>query len=144
MKTYRTLKGGSAKQGKFIYRGQRFKFGELVTSEAEPVDGKGNSLVDCENPAFELVSDDAPARSATPLGKKTSVDFIELANNDQRTKPQIARDIKTKYEVAIDPRPIRKADLIAREHELEALKGKDAAMSTNATMTGLEAQEMLR
>jgi len=147
MKTYRTLKGGTAAgRGKFIYRGQRLKFGEIVQCDIEPTDGKGNSLVDCPDSAFELVSDDAPARNIT--GKKWEVDFDKLAAEDTRTKPQIAADIKEKYGQAIDPRPIRKSELIAQEYRLNIMKGRDAAeftlVGTNDKMTGLQAQEFVR
>lgn len=143
MALYRSLKGGTKKKGTFIYHGQRLRFGEVVSSADEPVDGKGNSLCECPTPTnraclsaksksmpcrhigFELVQDtQAPV---TSLVERTSQDFIKLAEEDSRTKPQIAKDIKEKYGVEVDHRPIRKADLLAMEYECGLLKGKDAA-----------------
>lgn len=148
MNTYRSLKGGTAKQGKFIYRGQRLHTGEIVMSDSDPIDGKGNSLCEGPSPAFELISKgpmrDPDAQDRFPTGKKWDVDFVERANNDPRTKPQIAADIEKKHGQKIDPRPIRKADLLAQEYQLDLMRGKDAAMGTNDEMTGIQAQEFLK
>lgn len=148
MKTYRSLKGGNSKVGKFIYRGQRLRTGDIVQSETEPTDGKGNSLVNSERPAFELISESGPrnpdARDVFPTGKKWDIDWIERANTDTRTKPEIAADIKKKHGQEIDHRPIRKADLLAQEYQLDLMRGKDAAMGTNDPMTLSQAQEFLK
>lgn len=151
MKTYRTLKGGGGPgRGKFIYKGQRFRAGEVVESELEPTDGKGNSLVDCDNPAFEFVSEDTPGRPSDTKKPSPSVDFIRMANDDPRTKPQIAKEIELKHGVKIDSRQIRKVDLLAQEYQLDITRGKDATQAeqpgigTNDAMTGLQAQEFVK
>ena len=131
---YQSLKGGTKKIGKFIYRNQRLKTGEIVESDTEPTDGKGNSLVDLtadelrrgHTPAFKLVGGGVP----TPAPEPVINDMEEAAKLDPRTNSQIRRDIKEKYGEAPAP-TMKKLNLIALETKLRMLHGKDAAIAAS-------------
>ncbi len=164
MKTYKSLKGkyvnheGTIKGSTFIYRGQKLKRGQVVQSETEPIDGKGHSLVNCEFPndpackrnkergkpckhmAFELISDDSPARNLDLETYSSEIDETK----DPRKQPEIRRDIKERFGEPT-PQTMKKKDLLALERKLIMLEGKEGtqATGTNDAMTPQQAQNHL-
>lgn len=106
MKTYLCLKKGLWWAGRMWNKGDQYTGGP-------PECGKGTDLTKGKNPCFKVIE-----------GSVSIEDEDEEVDDDPRTRAAIINDLWVKYEDRCNPR-LKRADLLAREKELQHLKSKD-------------------